>query len=179
MSFAPSYTKSSVWLWACCHLSPSFISTVFDNFENIPFLLSAALCHICLSCKLLQISAVSGSAAQGSAALFVSNADTARCLMSGWESPALAPVLQSLLGTIEAAQGCPGWGSPDHCSHTRGLQVLISSHSMAVCGVLWELACLQGCAGCFGWPRGAAAASCPCDAQPLLPFAFCCCAGLS
>lgn len=66
MSFAPSYTKFSVWLWACCHLSPSFISTVFDNFENIPFLLSAALCHICLSCKLLQISAVSGSAAQGS-----------------------------------------------------------------------------------------------------------------
>lgn len=56
-----------MWPWTCCNLSPSFISTSLDNFENsIPFLPSAALCHICLSCKLLQISAVSGSAAWGS-----------------------------------------------------------------------------------------------------------------
>lgn len=49
-----------MWPWTCHGLSLSFCSPLLDDFENNVSFLLAALCHVCLSCKLLKMSALSG-----------------------------------------------------------------------------------------------------------------------
>jgi len=167
-----------MWPWTCHGLSPAFCSPFLDNFGNdVPFLPLAALCHVCLSRKLLETSALCAGLRR-----------TRQCsplvLQVPWVSlgkPSLrtitpepgehhwigtgAGVAESLRICAATQEMCePSFAATDFAVHVQ----LAGSRPIP-----------RGAQRHFGWLHDAAVASFPCDALPLLPFSFCCCAGLS
>lgn len=149
-----------MWPWICHGLFLSF-SPLMDNFENnVSLLFLAALCHVCLSCKLLRTSALSG-APSGMQVLSVSWGSSHWSLLSTQHGAVLARPSRV-------------------CAHTqRVCRLLIPAVQFTVRAWLRSWHIPRDALRCFGWLCDAAVASFPFDTLPLLPFPFCCCSGLS
>lgn len=156
-----------MWSWTRCGLSPSFCSPFLDNFENnVPFFPLTALCHVCLSCKLLKTGAVpSGLHGAQQRSLLVMPVS---CGSLGKPSP----------GTITSEPESPKGLARPGLSTSMLLQKMCADFS--VCAQLAGSRPIpRDAQRRFGWLHDAAVASIPCDTLPLLPFPFCCCTGLS